>query len=372
MLDSSQNFFEMFLGGLEKQENVTVDHITIPPISRGTYPGNYIPAHQTKIGNICYHNTEIWNFPVLKTLSAIGAVRRKLKQLLRQYNRENVRIICDPLLMEGLLPAVALGEKYGIPTIGFLTDMPDFADECDQHSLLKSILYHAYNQKIKKGISKLDKHIVLTNAMSVISNQKPWMLLDCIVDETMLDGLYPMPHSDSLPHILYAGKLHQEFGLDLLAHAIPLVQNECVFDIYGDGNYIDQLKSLAQKYNNIHLHGIVPLKEVLHAELSATVLVNPRTSQGEFTKYSFPSKTAEYMLAGVPVVMFHLPGIGTEYNKYICFSEEETAESLAKQIDHVLSMTQEERHQIGTKSKAFVVQNKNNFEQARRVLTFIK
>ena len=40
MLDSSQKFFEMFLGGLAQMEDILVECITVPPISRGTYPGN--------------------------------------------------------------------------------------------------------------------------------------------------------------------------------------------------------------------------------------------------------------------------------------------------------------------------------------------
>ncbi len=371
LLDSSQKFFEMFLGGLDKQENVIVDHISVAPISRGTYPGNYIPAHQTQVGNVCYHYTPIWNFPVLKSLAATNAVKKKLKELIRKYKGNEIRIICDPLLMEGLMPTVSIGKKYGIPTVGFLTDMPDFADECDEHGKIKGALYRTYNQKIKKNLGKLDKHIVLTEAMASVAEQKPWLLLDCIVDETMLDGLTPLQHADSLPHILYAGKLHKEFGLDLLGEAMTLVKNDCVFDIYGDGNYIESLKQLSKTHSNIKIHGIVPLKKVLSAELSATVLVNPRTSQGEFTKYSFPSKTAEYMLAGVPVVMFRLPGIGAEYDHYIHFAPEETAESLASQIDHILSMTKEQQQKIGQTAKDFVAKNKNNFEQARRVLSFL-
>ena len=37
--------------------------------------------------------------------------------------------------------------------------------------------------------------------------------------------------------------------------------------------------------------------------------VNPRQNNEEFTKYSFPSKTMEYLASGVPVVAYKLDGI---------------------------------------------------------------
>lgn len=371
LLDSSQKFFEMFLNGLAQQPDVTVDCITLRPISRGTYPGFYIPQKVTRQDNICYHYVPIWNFPVLKTVMGMASIKAKLRALLRGYTGTEVRIICDPLLLEGLQPAVCLGERYGIMTAGFLTDMPEFADECDNHSLIKRLMYRWYNHRSNRCMSKLDRHIVLTEAMSCVAGDKPWLLLDCIVDETMLEGLKPQNHTDGLPHVLYAGKLHREFGLDVLTQAIPLVKGPCVFDIYGDGNYVGELAQLAEKQGNVKLHGIVPLRQVLEAELGASVLINPRTAAGEFTKYSFPSKTAEYMLAGVPVVMFRLPGISQSYEDYINFAEE-TPEEFAKKIDDLLALSDEERKKIGSAACAYVTENKNNRIQAQRVKAFLE
>ena len=218
----------------------------------------------------------------------------------------------------------------------------------------------------------LDRYILLTEAMKVIAADKPAMLLDCIVDESMINNIDAVrSEKDDMPHVLYAGKLHKEFGLDILENAIRLVKTSCIFDIYGDGNYMEQLKACAALNKNVRIHGIVPLEEVLQSEFNASVLINPRTSAGAFTKYSFPSKTAEYMLAGVPVVMFRLPGVSAEYEEYLCFANEETPESLACKIDEVLSKNHAEWCEIGKKAKKFVIANKRNDMQAQRVLDFI-
>lgn len=371
LLDSSQKFFEMFLNGLSQQQGIKIDCITVPPISRGTYPGSFIPAYETSEQGIHYYYTPIWNFPVIKSWRAKLSVKKQLKKIIKDKSPDNIHILCDPLLLEGLMSVIKIGKRYGIKTTGFLTDMPDYADECDSHKGIKSLLYRVYNQLTKAEIRKLDNYIVLTEAMSNVAGEKPWLLLDCIVDQTMLNGVLPLSYTDTLPHVIYAGKLHKEFGLDLLGEAIQRVRETCIFDIYGDGNYIEALKKISERNSNIRVHGIVPMKEVLSAELSATILINPRTSQGEFTKYSFPSKTAEYMLASVPVVMFRLPGISVQYDPYLCYAEEETAESLAREIDRVLKMSVKERKEIGVKAYRFITEEKHNGKQASRVVKFL-
>ena len=371
VIDSSQKFFEMFLDGLVDCDDVNVDCISVPPISRSTYPGIYIKAKQNRVKGINYFYTSVVNFPILKTIFATSSAKRRLKKLLKSYSNEQVKIICDPLLLEGLVPTVKLGKKYKISTIGFLTDMPKFASENDKMGFLKKCYYNLYNKSIDKNLKKLDKYIVLTPAMSYVAEDKPWLLVDCFVEQEMLKDIEPIKYEDDMPHVVYAGKLHEKFGLDILCETIPLVKTNCVFDIYGDGNFMSELKKLAQNFSNIKLHGIVPLKVVLCAEISCQLLINPRTSKGEFTKYSFPSKTAEYMLAGVPLVMFRLPGISSQYNDYIKFAQDESPQAFADKIDEVLSLTKEERHQIGRCAKDFIVENKNNKKQAKRILGFL-
>ena len=78
------------------------------------------------------------------------------------------------------------------------------------------------------------------------------------------------------------------------------------------------------------------------------------------------------MLAGVPVIMFRLPGISVEYEKYIQYADEETPESLAEKIDSVLSMCISQREQIGYSGKCFISNNKNNLMQAKRVIEFLR
>ena len=76
----------------------------------------------------------------------------------------------------------------------------------------------------------------------------------------------------------------------------------------------------------------MPKSEIADLQTRCDVLINPRPADGEYTKYSFPSKTMEYLLSGSKVVMHRLDGIGEEYYRFIRIIEEHTPDSIAKAI----------------------------------------
>lgn len=147
--------------------------------------------------------------------------------------------------------------------------------------------------------------------------------------------------------------------------------NEYVKDaylhIYGDGDYAEELKKGTD--DRIIYHGIVPNEEVVNAEIHSTLLINPRPSKEEFTKYSFPSKNMEYMASGTPVLTTDLPGMPKEYKPYIYVFEDETVEGMASTLQTVLSLTKQELHQMGMQAKSYVLANKTNQAQAKRILS---
>jgi glycosyltransferase involved in cell wall biosynthesis len=107
-------------------------------------------------------------------------------------------------------------------------------------------------------------------------------------------------------------------------------------------------------------------------ERQATLLVNPRSTKEEFTKYSFPSKTIEYMLSGTPVLTTRLQGIPEEYFKYVFSAEDNDVSLLTDAINNALSHTDAELAQMGLGAREYIVKNKNSVAQAKRILEFIK
>ena len=118
--------------------------------------------------------------------------------------------------------------------------------------------------------------------------------------------------------------------------------------------------------------GKVDRADVLGLQKNATVLVNPRQNNEEFTKYSFPSKNLEYLSSGVPLVAYKLDGIPDEYDDFITYPSDDSASELANEIIKICNMSDDERKVLGSKARDFVFENKNKVKQAQKIIEFIK
>ena len=138
--------------------------------------------------------------------------------------------------------------------------------------------------------------------------------------------------------------------------------------IYGSGKFVNQLLEYQKQDPRIRYMGTVSNEQIVLEEQKATLLVNPRLSHHEFVKYSFPSKTSEYMLSGTPLLTTKLAGIPNEYLEYLYLFEGETKEGFAKKLQEVLSLSSEELHQKGLDAQNFVLSQKNNIIQSQKIL----
>lgn len=108
--------------------------------------------------------------------------------------------------------------------------------------------------------------------------------------------------------------------------------------------------------------------QVVAKEMESTLLINPRPTNEEYVKYSFPSKTMEYMASGTPVLTTRLPGMPKEYYPYVNFIEEETPQGMARALSSVLSRSEEALRQQGLAARRFVLEERNNLVQAGKIL----
>lgn len=60
--------------------------------------------------------------------------------------------------------------------------------------------------------------------------------------------------------------------------------------ICGSGDSKEAINEATRIDSRIKFFGLVDSETALEMQHKATILVNPRTSEGEYTKYSFPSK----------------------------------------------------------------------------------
>ncbi len=373
MLDSNQKFFMSLIEGMQCNEDVFVDCVTSLPISHRCYKEKYLRSTEDVADGVSFHYCGCINYPVLRTLTVGYNIRSFVKKYLRRYAHEKIVVLCDGLIGEANA-IVKMLRKKRIPTIAMVTDVPNIVSDMERGAGLRSWLAKVYGQYTSKLLFEFDGYVFLTEQMNALCNphNKPHIIMECIMTPIDLDAI-PVQKLSDHPVVLYAGKLHSDFGVMQLANAAAYLEDLCEIWLYGGHGDCDaELQQLANKHSNLKLHGIVTLKEIHQIERNADVLVNPRPNEKEFTKYSFPSKTAEYLMMNVPVIMHKLDGIPDCYDPFLYYIAENTAESLAKKIREVLAYEPSQRAAVCKAAREYIIQNKNNLIQAKRLVEFVK
>ena len=216
--------------------------------------------------------------------------------------------------------------------------------------------------------------MLLTEAMNGCLNPrgKPHVILEGHADISMGEKI-PAPEKKKHPRIcMYAGGVSRQYGLANLVEGFRMADiPDAVLHIYGPGDYVEELKQIAAEDHRIFYGGMLMNSEIVEREMEAALLVNPRPTHEEFVKYSFPSKTMEYMASGTPVLTTVLPGMPGEYYPHVYFIREETVEGTAAALTEVLSHSDEELFEKGTLARTFVLDSRNNVVQAKRILDML-
>ena len=142
-------------------------------------------------------------------------------------------------------------------------------------------------------------------------------------------------------------------------------------EIYGPGDYVEELEAIAREDSRVFYGGMLLNTQIVEKEQEATLLVNPRPTNEEYVKYSFPSKTMECMASGTPLLTTKLPGMPKEYAPYVYFITEETESGMQAAMEAVFAQTAEALHQKGAQAKDFVMREKNNIHQAKKLMDFL-
>lgn len=234
-------------------------------------------------------------------------------------------------------------------------------------------LYINFIEKIiLKNIHKVDAFVLISRYMTefIDIKDKPFVVVEGIYNNQLN---IPEQTKENQITILYTGTLAKRYGILNLLNAFNTIQEkQFVLWICGDGDGKKEVELAAKNDSRIKYFGVISNKEALILQKRASILVNPRNSQSDFTKYSFPSKTMEYLASGTPTVMYRLDGIPTEYYKYCFCPEEETDLALKDTLLKVANLSQEERTNFGKEAQQFIYQDKNPKVQVSKILEMMK
>ena len=199
---------------------------------------------------------------------------------------------------------------------------------------------------------------------------RPWTRIEGIFSSKTISNINSQEINAKT--ILYTGTLDYRLGImNLLKAFMEINDEEFKLWICGAGNASFDIINASKNDHRIKYFGILPLDEILELQKKATVLVNPRSSEGEFTKYSFPSKTLEYMASGTPCIMHRLPSVPKEYNDFIFFTDRDDYTGLKEKIIEVCSMKQTDLNDFGQKASQFIFENKNPKVQVKKIYDMI-
>ena len=304
------------------------------------------------------------NFYSLREITRTGGVYKKLEQYIAASN-DYVTVFVYSLYYPFMKILKRMKEIYGAK-VHVVLIVPDLVGEntFKSRSTLKNFFRNIHASRQMSYAAYADSYVFLTEEMKNLFPQKPYNVIEGFLPSCRFD--YTQKRIPKT--ILYTGSLNSAFGINTLLEAFSRIPDEEYrLWICGAGDREADVRRAAQRDKRIEFMGFLPKSEISRLQTQCDVLINPRPAQGEFTKYSFPSKTMEYLLSGSKVVMYRLPGVPDEYYNYIRTIEAPTAEAIQTAVCRACEDTEfyDARWQ---EQVQWIQENKNARAQAERML----
>lgn len=369
---AANNYQRSLLDGfVNYYSNINI--VSSPPISKTSFcdrqvlKGKILTLEEADYSNFHYvGNTKLRAFWLL---SEFIRVKREVGQLLSKNKKDNV--VCCYSLHSPFLLALVVHRKRISKTCVIIPDLPEYMT--DKGAVVRKIAKKIDRILINYCIRRMDSVVVLSKAMvdKLPIKGKPW---------TLVEGIYKIkdePNAKKCENkvILYTGQLQKRYGIfDLVEAFMQIPGSEYELWLCGGTNAEEMrwLEQQAEKDIRIKLMGKVSAERVAILQKEATLLVNPRHSNEEFTKYSFPSKTMEYLASGTPTLMCKLSSIPEEYCEHLFFFEDESVEGMKNKIIEVCEMDQRTLQSKGERASHFIKTEKNPTCQVRKILKMIE
>ena len=363
VMQSGQKYHKLLMKGLVLSGADTLA-VSGLPVNRAVTKKLIINEKDEIEDGISFHYYKSLNFPFLRQFTiffgALNSVMRFKKK------KDKTFVLCDIMNVANAYGLMLGAKLRKIPIVFIVLDLPDMNTENSALRKLNNFLF-----------KKADGFLFLTEAMNERVNKKhvPHIVLEGHVDIELKPALSALKTEEATGEkiIIYAGGVRKKYGIKDLAEGFILADiKDGELRIYGDGDFREELEEIAKENKGIKYMGICQNEEIVKEELKAALLVNPRPSDEEYTKYSFPSKNMEYMVSGTPVLTTKLPGMPDEYLPHVYLIEDETAEGVSNALKAVFSETREAREEKGKSAREFVLKNKSNVAQAKRIIDFLE
>ena len=356
--------------GLE--QNLKSPLTLISAMFLGDFPLGYKKAviknqefNHTDIADHKDYSLGFLNIPIVKHIFRKNAIKRCVVKNVDLQSTEvafgysmSTPIVDNLLYIKELNPAVK--------TCLIVPDLPEFMNVGGKKRLLFGILKRIDTKKLYKKIKGIDYFVVISKYMpeKLGVNKNRCVVVEGIAD---INGANTAKTVTDVKNIVYTGAISPKYGIDTLVGSFSALKDENIkLTLAGSGNR-EYIQNAQKNDNRIDYLGTVSNETARELHRAAYLLVNPRNSGDEYTKYSFPSKILEYMLSGTPVVTMALKGIPEEYYEHLIIVEN----SLEETFKSALSLDAEELALKGKNAMEFVKREKNAFAQTKKIIEIL-
>ena len=176
------------------------------------------------------------------------------------------------------------------------------------------------------------------------------------------------------PVLMYLGSLNVARGPDLLLEAFLEWDHPGARLVYvGSGPLEASLKRAAGSDDRIQFHGFVSdTNRLLALYAEADILVNPHRVDVAKARYVFPSKLAQYLASGRPVVSTDQGGAAAAFRNLAWFADRDSPDGLAAAFSAVLASDEAEFEPRLAKARQFVATRKLWEKQAPELAAFVE
>jgi len=334
----------------------------------GSYPSlfrfPFFPADEGRIGN----KSRIIGFRFLNifALRFISRFVSSLKALLLTPKDKRAVVFVYSAHLPFVLSAVIFRVfRRSTLTCLILPDLPEYmGDRGGIRKLLKWFDIKFFYFLVKF----FDYYVFLTDFMAerLRVSKDRYVVVEGIAD---YEPRQNFKHSSYIKSFLYTGTLSKRYGVLNLVAAFSRLEDKSVeLWICGDGDAKEEILAASKLDSRIKFFGQVDRVTSLNLQSAAGILINPREPDGDYTRFSFPSKVLEYMSSGKPVIMYKLDGISSDYDPFYISPRGLGVDMLLECMADVLTMNDEDLVKLGRNAQNFVFINKNPAIQTQKII----
>lgn len=371
-------FDTSLLKGIKEDKNIKIKVLSFPSIA--TYPGSkkifLINKREKLFPGFAIRWLPFINLPFIKQITfSFSTLLFCFVWLFKNRKKKEKQIVMYTTYFPIAIPIVFSSKIFNCKCTTIITDIPEHLFLNQKKAFKKLLIFYAlYTKMTIFAQSRFDKYVFLTSEMNTLINKKrkPFIILEGICDPKLFDN-FLLERKSKKKVVMYAGALNKKLGIALLLEVFNEIrEQEIEFWIFGSGDFEDEIARIATINNQIKFFGKVDRDTVLKYERRATLLINIRDTSEDFTKYSFPSKTIEYMCSGTPLLTSKLAGIPEEYYEYVYTIKSLDKTIIRDEIIRIISKDPSELCEFGKSASHFVKSKKNYLIQSAKIVALLK